>query len=73
MTHDLRPGLHVYSHAGVAIGVIAAVRGDVFQVNAPRRPDCWVHALDIIAETHGHDGVMLRPDAKHCATPDRVE
>ncbi len=28
MTHDLRPGLHVYSHAGVEIGVIAAVRSD---------------------------------------------
>jgi hypothetical protein len=73
MTHDLRPGLRVYSHAGLEIGRIAEVRGDFFKVNAPRRPDFWVQAIDIIAETHEHDGVMLRRDAKHHAAPERAE
>ena len=73
MTHDLRPGRRVYSHAGLELGVIAEVRGDVFKVDAPRRPDFWVQAIDIIAETRAHDGVMLRRDAKHHATPERAE
>jgi len=73
MTHDLQPGLRVYTHAGVEIGRIAEVQGDFFQVNARRRPDFWVHTVDIVAETHGHDGVMLRRDAKHYATPELGE
>ena len=73
MTHDLRPGLRVYSHAGLEIGVIAEVRGDFFKVNAPRRPDFWVQTIDIIAETPAHDGVLLRRDVKHYAAPERVE
>jgi hypothetical protein len=73
MPHNLRPGLRVYTHAGVEIGSIAEVQGDFFKVNASRRPDFWVQAIDIIAETAAHDGVMLRRDARHSAAPERGE
>ena len=56
MTYDLRPGLRVYTHTGLEIGSIAEVQGDFFKVNAPRRPDFWVQAIDIVAETQEHDG-----------------
>ena len=45
---EVRTGMDVYTHDGDHVGAVKAVRGNLFQVNAPRAIDFWL-PLDLIS------------------------